>query len=246
MLVHALLGAMTLWLLIIAKSATSLSCVVLAVGILLAMRFPAMTNAFRRLGLFGFVIVPLLVLFLHEMFDLGGMFVGTMGRDLTLTGRTEIWKRCLQVGVNPLIGTGYSSFWAGDRVESVSEGFYFRLQEAHNGYLDTYLNSGLLGLFLLGAVLASGAKRISQRVANGDSYDTLRISFLVVAAIYNLTESAFNGLVLMWFVLLLAIVEYPCNRRVAVKSGEERLRGSGNVARTQNALAGLSRSITAT
>ena len=77
-----------------------------------------------------------------------------LGRNPTISGRTEIWERCLSVPINPLLGAGYYSFWLDDRrVDIVNADYWFRLNEAHNGYLETYLNEGLIGVFLLVVLL---------------------------------------------------------------------------------------------
>jgi len=55
-----------------------------------------------------------------------------MGRDSTLTGRTDIWARVIALVHNPVIGTGFESFWLGKRLEAMQ--LYQRgLNETHNG-----------------------------------------------------------------------------------------------------------------
>jgi len=36
-----------------------------------------------------------------------------LGRDATLTGRTDIWRAVIPLCPNPLIGAGFESFWNG-------------------------------------------------------------------------------------------------------------------------------------
>ena len=74
-----------------------------------------------------------------------------MGRDSTLTGRTEIWTHVLWVAGNPLLGTGFESFWLGDRLANVWS-IMPGIQEAHNGYLEVYLNLGWIGVTLLAVI----------------------------------------------------------------------------------------------
>ena len=76
-------------------------------------------------------------------------------------------------------------------MDSVSEGFYYHLNEAHNGYLETYLDGGLIGLFLLIILLFTSLSRLSKRVPNGTSLDTIRLIFVIVNVVYNITESPF-------------------------------------------------------
>ena len=48
--------------------------------------------------------------------DPGGGMVSALGKDPTLTGRTEIWGFVLGLHTNPLVGTGFESFWLGPRL----------------------------------------------------------------------------------------------------------------------------------
>jgi O-antigen ligase len=220
---HLLLIGMSLWLYAEANCATSLACTALGVGIISAMKVPAFQNALQRVGLWGLLILALGALFLNVVFNPMEAVVGELGRSMTLTGRTAIWQQVLQVHINPLIGAGYSSFWQPDRAESVSKalGFYFPLQEAHDGYLEVYLNTGLIGLALLVIVLWGSARRIISGLRAGDSYEAFRFAVLVGAIFYNITESAFSGLLMLWVVLLLAIMEFPRPSNVAGDLGLE-------------------------
>ena len=57
---------------------------------------------------------------------------------MTLTGRTAIWDSVLQKVSNPLFGAGFESFWLGDRLKSMWAEFYFKPNQAHNGYIEVY------------------------------------------------------------------------------------------------------------
>jgi len=210
---------LTVWLLITTNSATSLACSILAAGILVGMKIPAIQKRVKYLE--AYVITFILLLLIGQaMFNSGDAIAGTMGRDLTLTGRVDIWKRVLAEEINPLIGTGYYSFWMGDRVERISEGFYFHLNEAHNGYIETYLNSGLIGLALLLVALYSASRRIKADLLRAAPFARVRLIFLAVGVVYNLTEAAFNKLSLLWVLMLLVVAEYPAPRRARVPAAQ--------------------------
>ena len=77
---------------------------------------------------------------------------GLLGRDATLTGRTDIWAALIDaIGDRPLLGYGYGAFWQLDsmpayRVRAATE---WLVPTAHNGWLETALAVGLVGLCLL-------------------------------------------------------------------------------------------------
>ena len=208
---HLLLMGMCLWLWIISKCATSLACTILGVSLLFAMKATSFRNALHRVGLSGLLVLAVIVLFLSALFNPVEVVTSGLGRDVTLTGRTDIWREVLRVDINPLIGAGYSSFWQPNRAEGVSKalGFFFTLKEAHDGYLEVYLNGGFAGLALLAIVLLSSAKRILNGLEAGDSFGAFCLAVLVGAIFYNITESAFCGLLTIWFMLLVAIVQFP-------------------------------------
>jgi O-antigen ligase len=210
----ALLG-LTIWLLITVNSATALACGMLAAAILVGMKIPAIQKRVKYLEAYVITLILLLVVG-QSLFNSGDALAGTMGRDLTFTGRVDIWKRVLKEDINPLLGTGYYSFWMGDRVERISEGFYFHLNESHNGYIETYVNSGIIGLILLLLALFAASRRIKAGLLEGEPFAKVRLIFLTVGIVYNLTEAAFNKLSLLWIFLLLVVTEYPQKRRVKV------------------------------
>jgi O-antigen ligase len=197
-----------LWLFHMANSSTAQSCTVLGAGLLIATRKAAIREKFNQFALFLLGGVVLLLL-LDGFFNLREKAAAALGRDSTLTGRMEIWQIVLNEKTNPWIGVGFYSFWLGDRPERLSEQYWFHLNESHSGYLETYLNSGLFGLFLLGLVLAYGFKRVKERLLLQEQFGDLRLAFLVGVLVYNITEAAFSRLSPVWFALLLVILEYP-------------------------------------
>ena len=75
---------------------------------------------------------------------------------------------------NPIFGTGFESFWLGERPKQLEGIFFFIPNEAHNGYLETYLTLGLIGVFLLiGLFVATSGKYASSffRILNWDDID---------------------------------------------------------------------------
>ena len=131
----------------------------------------------------------------------------------------------MSVPINPLIGTGYYSFWLDPkRVDIVSSDFWFKLNEAHNGYIETYLNEGLIGVFLLAALIISAYRKIKRDLLSEDaSFNVVRLAFLVIAVVYNFTEAAFNRMDMVWFAFLLAIVSYPHSQNFVVKETNEEM-----------------------
>jgi exopolysaccharide production protein ExoQ len=213
--IQILLISMTAWLLSKAHSSTALACTMLASGLLLALQRPAIRAQGKRLAIYG-VVGALLLIVLNETFNLGEVVVTALGRDMTFTGRTEIWKAVLAEKSDPFFGAGCDSFWLGDRSEKLSAKYYFHLNEAHNGYLEVYLNTGLIGLTLLVGTMAHAFNRICEKLKQGSAFASFRFAFLIATAIYGMTEAIFR-LGPLWLVLLLVMTEYPTPRRAKIQ-----------------------------
>ena len=82
-------------------------------------------------------------------------FLHAIGRDATFTGRAGIWNRITLDTVNPLIGYGYWNFWGGPGGFSFNLAIDYVIPNAHNGYVDLYLDGGFLGLFILYLMLGT-------------------------------------------------------------------------------------------
>jgi O-antigen ligase len=114
-----------------------------------------------------------------------------LGRDPTLTGRTEIWKDLLIFDYNWILGTGYESFWLGERLIQVwTEAGY--ITQAHNGYLEIYLNLGIVGLFILVGMLISSYRRICRSFTHSPVLAPLVLASWTLMLFYNITEAAFK------------------------------------------------------
>jgi exopolysaccharide production protein ExoQ len=197
--------AMTLYLLNLCHSTTSTVCLALGCSVIAA----AHTKMIKRRPLILKVLVPasfLLYLILSLGFDMNGQMAGAVGKDPTLTDRTKIWAAVLSMHTNPLIGTGYESFWIGPRLEWFWQTAGLgHINEAHNGYLEVYLNLGAIGVLLMAGVLIAGFVTISKRLKPFSSLASLTLALWVVMLFYSVTEAGFRA-GLMWFAFLIASI----------------------------------------
>jgi exopolysaccharide production protein ExoQ len=209
--ISLLMLAMIGWLLPIANSKTA--SVALAVGcvVLLAVQWP---NVRRYFWAYAITAIVVSVVF-EQVFSIKEMVITASERDVTLTGRTGIWEAVLQEPINPLIGAGYSSFWLGERLEKFWAMYpNTPLIQAHNGYIELYINLGLIGLLLIAAVLWSGLRQMQRRAVACDAdpasttHDertlaTFALGYGVAYLLYNVTEATFQGLNLLFTIFLI-------------------------------------------
>ena len=199
---------MLLWLLAISNSITSLLSLVLGVGILFFMYRPLGKRVVGNFGVISIILLSIIVLLIFVL-NIPEAFVSMTGRDLTFTGRTDMWADLLRQPLNPILGAGYSSFWLGSGGELMWEKYYFHPNQAHNGYLETYLNGGLGGVCILAAVIFTTGRRLQKEIVMGSDLGVFRFSVFVPVLLYNWTEAMFTGLSLIWIVMLIAILNSP-------------------------------------
>jgi O-antigen ligase len=207
LIAHGAVLAMALWLFWMADSATSLGCFLIGGGLIAFMSWPGLARKQTVVHLLvgAMVFFTLSVLFL----DAGAGILDAMGRDTTLTGRTELWDQLIRVNTDPLLGAGFESFWLGKRASQFWEIYWWNPNQAHNGYLEVFLNLGWTGLALLGFVMAWGYRNVVGSLRRDPELGRLRLAFFVVAVLYNLTEAAFKVMHPVWIAFLLAITLVP-------------------------------------
>jgi O-antigen ligase len=196
---------MCIWLLVKADSATALVCFIVGSATLLGSRLEWVRCNLRFLACCA-VGIALFMLAFTIMPELRSVIAGSLGRDVTLTGRTDIWNAVLNLNTNPLIGTGFASVWLTPDGAQLAE--ELKIPHAHNGYLETYLNSGLIGISLLLAIIISAAKNIGNQLSSGTAVAYLSTALFVSTLVYNYTEATFNNNNIVGFILFLLAISY--------------------------------------
>ena len=198
------------WLLHMAKSSTSMVSMLVGIAIMVALGF-----RFVRKELVGTYLIAVFVIGCVAQFGfrISDTILDILGKDPTLTDRTEIWHDCLQIPINPVLGAGFESWWLGDqpggRLRIMWDKWYWHPNEAHNGYLETYLNLGLLGLGILGVLLLATFWKARRDLLTNFHFGRFRLAFLVSLVIYNWTEASFKALHPMWFIFYIIAMDYP-------------------------------------
>ncbi len=201
---------MDLWLLKNAHSASSLVAFLLAAGIVLFLGFRWVNK--RSVGAYilsGAAIAAVVCFGL----GLSDSVIHLLGRNDTLTGRTDIWHVLWHWDVNPLVGTGYEGFWLGDRRSDVQQALgLFYLNEAHNGYLETYLNLGFIGVGITVALLLATYAKTRRELLRNFEFGRFRLAYLIAFIVYNWTEAAFRMNSFPFFIFFLIASDYPARQ----------------------------------
>ena len=205
--------AFGLALLHLANCSTCKACFLLGVFLV----FSLSSEAFRRQPARVHTLCLGMIIAGGMFFFLGGRgaIANALGRQASFSGRTEIWSAVISSTSNPILGDGFESFWNSEgadkaRQKLVNEGFdphhMAQLQEAHNGYIEIYLQTGLVGLCLISFVLFSGYKRAFAAYRLNPELGSLFIAYVAQATMYGVTEAGFRTMSANQIFLLTMIV----------------------------------------
>jgi exopolysaccharide production protein ExoQ len=126
-----------------------------------------------------------------------GFLFALLGKDVTLTGRTDIWSAVLDAILKrPLLGYGYQAFWLGLEGESyhVILAVSWMLAQAQSGFLDVVLELGVAGLAIVlmvfGFAFRDGVVCLFQSRDQRQLWAVeWYLAIVVLTLIYNLDES---------------------------------------------------------
>jgi len=132
--------------------------------------------------------------------------------DSTFTGRTLIWDFAnYEIGRRPLLGWGYQSFWlVGADGPSITDapGWIKTMPNAHNGYVDTMLEMGYVGLGLLLSFVIATLHAIRRLVDRNPGRAWLLLSLALYVIIYNFLESLWmRGFEFLWVLFVIVAAE---------------------------------------
>jgi O-antigen ligase len=112
------------------------------------------------------------------------------------------------------VGAGFESFWISPNVQAfrlslLDQGWAPRfaegVNEAHNGYIEVYLNLGWIGICLIALVLIGGYRRAMKAYQHQPELASLFVAYIASAVFYSITEAGFRMLNPSWIFLILAI-----------------------------------------
>jgi O-antigen ligase len=179
----------------VGKTISISSVITLAVGLgilfslLLARRFRKYLglNTLRATTV-GIIVIGTASAFIGGLV-VGGEIASSLGREETLTGRTQIWAELIPFAMRePIIGHGIDGFFTDEMKKSLGN-----LPHAHNGYLNIILDYGFVGLFLVSMFLLSLCGKAYKTLYYNYGWGSLLLCFLFMSAIYNVAEPSFDS-----------------------------------------------------
>lgn len=213
----ALTLAMGVWLLRQCDSKTSI--LGFTVGAVLFLTTKVRVLDRRRVIVWICLIAMPGFVLLDNMFHVSQPILNVLGRDATLTNRTEIWAAVKAQPIDRMFGCGYLNFW--DMVGSIKLGESdVELKTAHNGYLEIFLDGGYLGiLFLLIMLINAGIHHARSFVRNYPG-GVFALATFCMLLLTNISESVFARRGPLWSAFLMTTIGYWFLARSPDRAGE--------------------------
>ena len=168
----------------------------------------------------GLIVLTPIAYLVFEAFDTTpvNLVLEATGRDLTFTDRTLLWTDVLHnAEKSPIVGVGFGAFWVGhigydmyplENWSRKTPGW--RPGQGHDGYIDVYVDLGVIGLALMLIVIGVGFSGALDDLQHDFELGSLRLVFLLSIVMNNITETSFlKGTYSLWFLFLLFAINVP-------------------------------------
>lgn len=128
--------------------------------------------------------------------NLETIVVDILGKNMELSSRTPVWELAIGKGLErPLLGYGYAGFWTSDASQFIIDQTWAGSAgsgrfHAHNGFVDVFLQVGLVGLVLcMINVLAIIPRAITLIKATRGTESFWILQFILLTLLFNVTET---------------------------------------------------------
>jgi oligosaccharide repeat unit polymerase len=156
-LVVIAIGVVALVFLVLTRSRTSISAMLLAIATMWLFTAPV-TRKVGHVLFMTVVAMGISTAVALGMFQLSttSLSMGRTDNEIdSFTGRVPLWQVLVNdyVPDNAMLGYGYGAFWSADRIAEISKSQNWATTHAHSTYIDLVLNVGCVGAALCLAIM---------------------------------------------------------------------------------------------
>jgi exopolysaccharide production protein ExoQ len=234
--------AVSLALVMLSRSATALLGALLGVGIIMSAWWMLKGRRFSLMLMWAVAIAGAAAVLVYMTAP--GLLLGLIGKDETLTGRTDIWiELAAAIEQKPALGYGYLAFWGLDSEPRywLEKAVAWNAPSGHNGWLDLAISLGLVGvaIFTIGLVATLWrAVTLSLRSPAG----VFAIGFLAQFMLFAMSESiilAQNSI--LWATFAFVSAKLALDQREAARQSMTPLSAAPSVGPARTAPASTAR-----
>lgn len=167
------------------------------------------------------------------------LILEALGRDASLTGRTEIWTYTIQYAMKqPFTGYGYDAFWNGELSPGAQYAAYWDTPHSHNGWLEVFIALGLPAVLVMATVMLM---TLARAVVLARYYPSTTPAALIVLVSFSMltigmSEPVFLEKHTLDWMLLVTVA--GCARALTSSLGSENAEVSGGPLEAHPAPAG--------
>ena len=199
--------ALCLFLLLMSKGKTALLCTLLVFTLTAGLWLMRRGRILGVVTAWTLVTVGSIVGFVIALAP--DMVLKAIGKDPTLTGRTQIWRAVLdQVALHPKLGFGFAAFWSltSTPARIIRKQNHWAVPTAHNGWLDLLVQIGWIGVGLFAFTLLIAIVAVAIRTARTREY--FSALFLLIFCVFSFTESFLEQHNSLFWVLFVAALTH--------------------------------------
>lgn len=196
-------------LVLLSTSMTSLLGLILAGIVLLSVTVLLRRPILAVLLIYGSLLVTALLTISLAM-DADAVFQ-MIGRDASMTGRTDIWEPLWErLSTRPWTGFGYSAFWHDPEgpAWALRRALQWDVPSAHNGWVELWLDIGIGGVLVFAVAFLLATGRAVAGAFRDTGTETLwTLVFLTLFLLFSISESSIarqNNLVWVMYVAFTA------------------------------------------
>ncbi len=191
-------AGLVLMLILLSGSKTSLTLLILSLTLLPF--YQMVRQSFKtRVVLLSLAVVVTGLAVILLVTNIETVIVNGLGKSLDLNSRGPVWAFAIEKGLQqPWLGYGYSGFWTSSEAQTIYNGTWAGAIarsgvrfHAHNGFIDTFLQVGLVGLGLcILMFLRSIRDAVTLMTSREYGVETFwMLQFLIITLLFNVTET---------------------------------------------------------
>ena len=206
-----IIAVISIYLVLLSESKGSFGCAVLAA----IMATLVLSVCKKKRVSPAIVLLPLPICY-FVLSKIVGNLIGRISwyiyGNYDLSGRAFIWYFVdSEIAKKPLLGWGYRSFWlVGPDAPPLTDagGWISVMPSAHNGYLDTILDTGYIGLVLFLVFIFATFHAIGRVADRDPARAWLLLSIALFIALVNFLEAGWlRGTDVLWVMFVVVVAE---------------------------------------